>query len=437
MRSLSFKIVAWFAGLLLISFMASLAVTALVATRDGRREHLITAMVRLQADTAVAALESGGKEALAAHLRRLDSSFAGRHHLADASGKDLLSGVSYEVKQMPTMPPLPPFLIAKPPRSLQARSSDGRYLMVLEGNIGGFEPPNVFPYLFAVVAVVLLICYGLTLNLVRPLIDLRKAVASFGKGDLSVRIGSTRRDEFGDVGRAFDAMADRIQTLLNAERRLLQDISHELNSPLARLTFAVELARTATDREAALDRAKKEAVRISEMVQELIQMTRVEADPETRATEDLQLAELLKGVCDDCLIEADAKQCRVHCEIDDEITIQADSVLLRRGIENVVRNAVKYAPEASTVELKARRTNDMAEISVRDYGPGVPPQHLQEIFRPFFRVHNDRSRSSSEVGLGLAIAHRVVHLHHGQIEAQNAEPGLRVVIRLPATLKNS
>jgi two-component system sensor histidine kinase CpxA len=383
-------------------------------------------------------MESGGKEALATHLSRLDSSFAARHHLADASGKDLLNGAAYEVKQMPTMPLLlPPFLMARPPRSLQARSSDGRYLIVVEGNIGGFERPNVFPYLFAVVAVVLLICYGLALKVVRPLIVLRKAVASFGKGELSVRIGSARRDEFGDVGRAFDAMADRIQTLLNAERRLLQDISHELNSPLARLTFAVELARTAANREAALDRAKREAVRISAMVQELIQMTRVEGDPETRATEDLQLTELLNGVSDDCMIEADAKQCRVRCEIDDEITVQADSVLLRRGIDNVVRNAVKYAPVSSTVELKARRTNDMAEISVRDYGPGVPSQHLQEIFRPFFRVDSDRSRSSGGVGLGLAIAHRVVHLHNGEIEAQNAEPGLRVVIRLPATLKNS
>ena len=323
------------------------------------------------------------------------------------------------------------------PLTLQGRSTDGNYIMVVEANGDSFDRPNVFAYFFTIVVVVLLTCYALALSLVRPLIELRKMMSRFGGGDLSVRTRSTRRDEFGDVGRAFDAMADRLQTLLDAERRLLQDISHELNSPLARLTFAVELARTAPDRNAALDRAKKEALRISEMAQELIHITRVEGDSDARANEDVQVTELLLDISEDYAFEADAKRCHVLCRIEEELSVQGDSILLRRGIENVVRNALKYAPEETRVELSARRVHGFAEISVRDFGPGVPAQHLDDIFRPFFRVENDRARSSGGVGLGLAIAQRVAHLHCGQIEAKNAHPGLRVAIRMPVALKKS
>ncbi len=437
MRSLSFKIVAWFAVLLLVSFVASLAVTAIVATRDGRHDRLMNSLLRLQADGAAAAFESGDKAALTGYLKKLDEGFPGRHSLTEATGLDVLSGAAHRLGEVRTTPLLPPFLMSGGGFTLQAPSSNGRYFLVVEANGDGFDRPNIFPYLFTIVAVVLLTCYALALSIVRPLIELRQTMSRLGGGDLSARTRSTRRDEFGDVGRAFDAMADRLQTLLDAERRLLQDISHELNSPLARLTFAVELARTAPDRNAALDRAKKEALRISEMAQELMQITRVEGDSDARSTEEVRVTEMLNGISEDCMIEADAKHCRVLCEIEDELTVQGDPVLLRRGIENVVRNAVKYAPDETEVELKARCINGSAEISVRDFGPGVPAQSLGDIFRPFFRVDYDRSRSSGGVGLGLAIAQRVVHLHCGQIEAENAHPGLRVAIRMPAALNKS
>lgn len=437
MRSLSLKVVAWFAALLFISFVASLAVTAIVVAKDGGGYRLMNSMLRLQADGAAAAFESGSRAALVAYLEKLDRQFFGRHYLADRSGRDLLSGKAHRLVESRTTPLLPPFLVGGRPSTVNGRSTDGQHVMVVEANGDSFDRSNVFPYFFTIVVVVLLTCYVLALSLVRPLIEMRKTMSRFGGGDLSARTRSTRRDEFGDVGRAFDAMADRLQTLLDAERRLLQDISHELNSPLARLTFAVELARTAPDRNVALDRAKKEALRISEMAQELIQITRVEGDSDARSTEDVQMTELLLDISEDYTFEADAKHCRVLCRIEEELSIQGDSVLLRRGIENVVRNALKYAPEETKVELRARRVNSFAEISIRDFGPGVPSQHLNDIFRPFFRVENDRSRSSGGVGLGLAIAQRVVHLHCGQIEAENAHPGLRVSLRIPVALKKS
>jgi signal transduction histidine kinase len=439
-RSLSFNVVAWFGALLLFSFVACVAVTAIAAARDGHRDRMMNAVITLQADGAASAYDSGGGPALERYLAMLNERFLGKHHLANVSGKDVLTATVFPGgPSNPGPPPLFPLFLSLPkgPMRMQGRTTDGRYVLVIETIDDNFRRPNVFPYYFAVIAAVLLVCYALALTMVRPLTELRRTLSAFGQGDLSARTGSARRDEFGDVGRAFDAMADRLQTLLNAERRLLQDISHELNSPLARLTFAVELARTAPDRGAALDRIKKEAVRISEMVTELIEMTRVEGDPESHAVEDVPLTELLNLISEDCCLEADARPCRIHCEMEEELSVQGDAVLLRRGIENIVRNAIQYAPPDTTVDIKVRRADGSAEIAVRDYGPGVPPEHLHDIFRPFFRVANDRSRSSGGVGLGLAIVQRVVNLHHGRIAAENAAPGLRVTVLLPLALKKS
>jgi two-component system sensor histidine kinase CpxA len=430
-KSLFVKIVAWFGVLLLFSFLAFVATTVYLAGGNNPRDFLLNSVMRFQADDAAASYESGGASALKAYLARLDSHFLGRHRLADASGRDVLSGAVQPLDQPGPAPPLIPFF--RPSRAflIHARSTDGRYHMVVETKDISFGRPNVFPYYFSILAVVLLVCYTLAVSLVRPLRQLRGTLSRFGAGDLSARTQSRRHDEFGDVARAFDAMADRIQTLLTAERRLLQDVSHELNSPLARLTVAAELARTAPDRDAALNRVKREAVRISEMVNELIEMTRVEGAPEARAMADVRLTDLLNVVAEDCVIEADAKQCGIVCHIEEDLTVQGDAVLLRRGVENIVRNAIQHAPGGTPVEIRVRNRQSFAELSVRDYGAGVPPEHLTDIFRPFYRVENDRSRSSGGVGLGLAIAHRVAQLHHGGIAAENAGPGLRVTMRIP------
>ncbi|MEJ7637514.1 MAG: histidine kinase dimerization/phospho-acceptor domain-containing protein, partial [Singulisphaera sp.] len=136
-------------------------------------------------------------------------------------------------------------------------------------------------------------------------------VDRFGQGGLAARVGSTRKDEIGELSRAFDQMAGRIETLMTAERRLLQDVSHELRSPLARLVFAVELARTSEDRGAALDRINKDIGRLSHLVDELLQLTRAEGDPTARETEPVRLDVLLRTVLEDCRLEAEAKACRL------------------------------------------------------------------------------------------------------------------------------
>jgi two-component system sensor histidine kinase CpxA len=227
-------------------------------------------------------------------------------------------------------------------------------------------------------------------------------------------------------------MALRIETLLAAERRLLQDVSHELRSPLARLSFALELVRKNPSSDEAFQRVKKEVDRISRLLGDLLQVTRVEGDSGSRNDEVISADEFLREIVEDCNLEAIARGCRIHLREAGMREFRGDRELLRRALENVVRNAIRYTPPGQSVELTFQAETNELVIAVRDYGPGVPERELEAIFRPFHRVEEDRNRASGGgVGLGLSIAQRAVLLHHGSISASNAEPGLRVEIRLP------
>jgi two-component system sensor histidine kinase CpxA len=226
-------------------------------------------------------------------------------------------------------------------------------------------------------------------------------------------------------------MADRIQNLVAAQRRLLLDISHELRSPLARLGVAVELARSGDNRDAALDRIQKESERLNTLVGELLQVTRAEVDPNALRAQPVRLDQLLAEVVDDCSIEATARECALVLDGPSGVTIQGDAELLRRATENVIRNAIRYAPPKSRIEVRLRPSGESVVIEVRDYGPGVPEEALTHIFDPFYRVEGDRNRESGGVGLGLAIAKRAIELHKGNLRARNANPGLLVELELP------
>jgi two-component system sensor histidine kinase CpxA len=309
-------------------------------------------------------------------------------------------------------------------------SADGRYrfLVVFEDY---FDPSAYLPYYVLILVAIALLCWILATNLASPLRSLARMVDRFGAGDLSVRVNSARKDEIGEVGRAFDRMAERIGTLLTAERRLLQDISHELRSPLARLSFAAELARTAEDRDGASDRIKKEIGRLTDLVGGLIEMTRAEGDPAATGSDELRLDELVGEVVDDCQVEAAARGCGIEFAGGEGLEMRGDREVLRRAVENVVRNAIRYTPAGTSVEVALGTAGASARISVRDRGPGVPAGDLEKIFQPFYRVDDSRHAATGGVGLGLAIASRAIGLHHGRLWAENTGPGLRVWIELP------
>jgi two-component system sensor histidine kinase CpxA len=244
-------------------------------------------------------------------------------------------------------------------------------------------------------------------------------------------VDTSRADELGKLATAFNQMADRTETLVLAQRRLLQDISHELRSPLARLNVAVELARSADNPEPNLDRIQKEADRLNALVSELLEVNRAEADPAHRRVEPVRLDEIVSGVVEDGEIEASAIGVHIDFAKPSPVTVSGDPELLRRAVENVIRNGIRHAPRDSAVEVRLFEQDGRAHIRVRDFGPGVPADALPFLFEPFYRVETDRGRSSGGVGLGLAIVKRAVNIHKGTVSAVNANPGLAVDITLP------
>ena len=274
-----------------------------------------------------------------------------------------------------------------------------------------------------------------------PIVKLRDTTHELAAGNLTARISHKlikRRDEIGYLGRDFNLMAGRIESLVEAQRRLLRDISHELRSPLARLRVALELVRrrAAPELSVGLDRIERESESINEMIGQLLALSRVESGADRLRNVPVDLCALVKDVADDADFEARSRNRSVRVTTSDACTTSGVPELLRSAIENVVRNAVHYTAEATEVEITLRCEDVEAEryvlISVRDHGAGVPEEAINEIFRPFYRVEDARDRQTGGTGLGLAIAARAVRLHGGSITAANApDGGLIVELRLP------
>ena len=434
MRSIYVKILSWSFATLVVSLVAFVGVSVLVSFQTANRTGFFGKIYSLELQEAREAYETGGPARLQRFLDRMRLYVPGAHYLTDASGRDVLTGVDRSSMVAAAQPEG-----ARPrmrgPRLVIATSTDGRYHWLVELGPPPVEFQSYIPYYLLILGAVALVCWLLAVNIASPLRGLARTVDRFGAGNLTVRVNSQRKDEIGELSRAFDRMAERIGTLLTAERRLLQDISHELRSPLARLSFAAELVRTAEDQDAALARLKKEIQRLATLVDSLLQVTRAEGDPLTSAAEDLRLDSLVEEVVEDCRVEADVRQCTIALQAGAPVSVCGDRELLRRAIENVVRNSIHYAPPNSTVDVELDATGDAARVAVRDRGPGVPEEALDKIFQPFYRVDDSRHSSTGGMGLGLAIAMRAVRLHNGRLWAQNAHPGLRVSIELPLSAR--
>jgi two-component system sensor histidine kinase CpxA len=283
----------------------------------------------------------------------------------------------------------------------------------------------------AVLLLVVTLCYGLAYRLTTPLRNLEQAVDRFGRGQLEARAVEKRHDELGELAAAFNRMAGHVQTLMAAERRLLLDISHELRSPLTRLSVAVELARSSGGTSPALDRIEKEADRLNALINQLLEVTRAEIDPSQIRTASVRLDQLVSTTVEDCAIEAAVRQCSLDFPPPPIVELEGDGELLRRAVENVLRNAIRHAPPDSNVEVRLETAGELARIRIRDHGPGVPQSALPRLFDPFYRVESDRDRSSGGAGLGLAIAKRAIEVHRGALSASNTGEGLLVEIELP------
>jgi len=280
--------------------------------------------------------------------------------------------------------------------------------------------------------------------LASPVSRIRLAAQRISAGDLGARVQPNHiprgRDEIAHLARDFDTMAGRLQSLVTAQNRLLGDVSHELRSPLARMNLALELARRGdeTKRLAALERIERESARLDVLVGELLTLSRLENG---LSAETLSGAVDLAAVCREVAADAEFEASNAGRGVsvsfsgpDKPVIVRGDPELLHRAVENVTRNALRHTANDSPVAIELSIQGAEVEISVADCGPGVPPDELDAIFHPFYRVEGARDRpdGSSGTGLGLAIAQRALAAHGGTISARNRpEGGLEVRLSLP------
>ncbi|HEV7842350.1 MAG TPA: ATP-binding protein [Pyrinomonadaceae bacterium] len=475
MRSLFLKVFLWF-WLAMVLVIAALAVTSYLTRSEPqpRPPQFIEGLMIAYSRTAVETFEREGPQALDSFLGRIEREADIRSYLFDAGGKELAGrDASSEVKELAsrvaqTSNPAARMLgggMVIEARPVTAR--DGvKYVFVAvlplgprppSGSPGPPGPPRPFfgPFnfllgesstafvlrLLAVILTAGLLCYLLARYIVSPVVKLREVTRRVTSGDLSARVSpllGRRSDELAAMGHDFDAMASKIETLMTAQQRLLRDISHELRSPLARLNVALDLARkrAGVDAASALSRIELESNRLSEMISQLLALSRWESNNNGFQHEGVDLAAVVREVVADADFEARNDHRAVRITVCDECQTVGAGALLRSAIENVVRNAVRYTMESTTVDvsLQCPSTNGdrCALIRVRDFGMGVPEEMLADIFKPFYRVEEARDRESGGTGLGLAISERAIRLHNGTIAAANLpEGGFLIEIRLP------
>jgi len=304
---------------------------------------------------------------------------------------------------------------------------------------GGTLSPFFFPVMPILASTVASLFFAMLLAwyFSLPIRQLKSAFAKVAGGNLNERLApkmDKRNDELADLGRDFDSMTDKLCALMDSQRRLLHDVSHELRSPIARMQAAIGLARVQPEKiPITIDRIEREGVRMDKLVGELLTLSRLEAGVTGTLEDHIRMEDLLGEILDDARFEGDANQRHIEGMVRNDAVIRGDMELLHRAIENVVRNAIKQTAIDTTVSINAllNKEKSLLLITVTDHGPGVPEDELQLIFEPFFRSSRTQ-KNSNGYGLGLTIARRVIEAHGGTISASNYQDhGLRVAIVLP------
>ena len=393
-------------------------------------------------------------EQLAQDLRKMPPWSTRFIYVIDKNNEDLLQR---------TLPPgvmvLVPELTSKQPfGKIQDRNRKlfGRYITLNDGNAirvitisaGKDEGPdrdiiwelfldNIWPLLLVSILVSGSACFFLARHFTRSINTLQEATQQIAQGDLSVRISHRfkgRKDEIAALGRDFDNMTEHLEQLMQEQKRLIKDVSHELRTPLARLQFAVGLAQKRSnglvDNE--LARIKQNADYLNNIITDILNLP-VEGKQKFQLDDVMDLVALLSTLIENYAVEASEKQVNIvlTCDLDEALVATHGNMLL--GVfENIIRNALAYTAEQTQIDIELQQKNDAYLVTITDRGPGVDSHHLENIFKPFFRTDEARTRETGGHGLGLAIAHRSVLLHGGQISAiNNPKGGLTINIYLP------
>jgi len=460
MSSLFLKIFLWF-WLTVVVIGATLVITTLVAgsrsrANDGWKTEAAFYMAA-ESKRAADIFEQEGTAALEKHIGTQLRKGAGPYtFFFDENGKEILghnapaNAMTIARSVNPGSPFRAGFLNDDRFAAQQAAGPSGRkYTLVviipsipIRSLLIGLGAPAVFG-LASVFLLGGVLCFWLARHIAGPLEHLGGAAGRIADGRLDTRVDKTirrRRDEIGRLGLSFDRMAERIEALVAAQQRMLGVVSHELRSPLARLGVALGLLRQSSPEEETeyMDRIELEAGHLDKLIGQLLILAKIDsgADPSHRQVFDL--GNLIQEIAADGNFEAQGRSCTVKLDLLDSCMIEGVAENLRRAVENVVRNAIRYTKPHTAVEVTLRQhasaTSSAALIRVRDHGPGVPIADLKNIFLPFHRVQRSEDAALDGAGLGLAITERIVHAHGGRVEASNAhDGGLVIEMELPLT----
>ena len=447
-HKLFLKIFLWFWLMLLGILGGFLFAPRLTRFHEVQAPNMNAVVAPMLASQAVKAYEAGGPAGFARFARENIDDQGRKLYLLDGMYRDVLGR------------PLPEhgFEVAKRVRANQLLifqndmaayryiSSSGKpyiFLLSLNNGVGKLVASadrRQWALFWAILVLVTVPCFWLAHHIAGPIVEVQAAAQRVAQGDLSARAPARllkRHDELRDLSGDFNFMVARIQALVGTQKRLLASVSHETRSPLTRLTMATALLRRYEQPETAalLDRVDREVATMDVLMGQLLTLTRLEGGGQRSKVVPVDLLELLEGVIADANFEADAEAPRVHLSATESAHMEgADAVAIRSALDNVVRNALRYTPVPAPVEVDLHADGRLACIHVRDGGPGVPAQHLEAIFQPFFRVLSEPEGALAGNGLGLTIAAEAVHLHGGTITACNRRSGgLEVEIRLPLT----
>jgi two-component system sensor histidine kinase CpxA len=323
---------------------------------------------------------------------------------------------------------------------------DGHSLVIAQYSLQAGTPLRPWVKMLVPLAVCGLVSLLLAFFFSAPVRELRSVVRSFAAGRMDARVseprlrlGAAGTNEIRSLMVDFNQMADRIASLMEAQKLLLRDVSHELRSPLARLSVALELARDQAPApvEIQLQRIEDEANQLNRLIGELLSLSSLESLRNPISALPVSLVHLIETHLPNLQFEAKARGCDISLNALADPTVVVDPELMGRAIENIVRNAIRYSGTGDRVELEVTSQKEQsassAVLHIMDRGPGVPENMRNTIFRPFVRVDASRNDSTGGFGVGLAIAERAVHLHGGRIQALPREGGgLTIEIRLPA-----
>jgi signal transduction histidine kinase len=395
--------------------------------------------------SAAHALRDGGIDALRHRVGEMQSLRGAVVFVLDANNQEILGRdmPSEVVDAVRTAVPDSEGLHANRVRLRQMASAEGVHYTAVAMFRGSpllrmlYRRPTTF-WLHVAVSMVISAAFSLLLAayITAPLARIRASARRVARGDLSARVGDLpfgRSAEMLALSNEFDQMAARLKDLVEGQRRLIRDVSHEMRSPLSRLRVALELARAQVTGDVAkqLARIERESERLEEMIAQAIQLSRMETTTPSKV-ENVALHDVIADVAADAAFEAQARQCTLHIAQSTPLTVRAEADLLSSAIENVVRNAANYTAPGTTVSLRLDQVDGQARLRVRDCGPGVSASDCSRIFEPYFRTDAARQRTSGGSGLGLAIAKRAIERQGGRIQASNADGGgLEVEIRLP------